>query len=1154
MTLNLAYDLEFKDLYSRDELLRVDGAFVDFLKSLDIGIFNRLMTARKNGFESQFEESEFIIALAPLAEEFLAKLFNIEKQCADLKLRHSKLSPIYECKRQFVQRRVARGKKPEDAQAIDGEILRQKLEKYFGKKFDCLAFAQHVLAWCVDENKNAEKISVAEDYTAWALWNDAGRKYHKKDVLYKIPQKTNPTELIAVETELRDGYQVLKIPESHRRARDGFKLTDSGADLELALDQAHYCIFCHKQGKDSCAKGLLDKTGKTKFQKSAHGVELAGCPLDEKISEMNLLKSQGHAIGALAAAAIDNPLCAMTGHRICNDCMKSCIYQKQQPVDIPQIETRTLKDALDLPWGFEIYSLLTRWNPLNVVRPVPLAPTGRKILIAGAGPAGINLSHHLINDGHYVCLIDGLKIEPLDVPFAPIQNAADLWEDLDKRIMAGFGGVAEYGITVRWDKNFLKIVRLLLERRENFDLFGGVRFGGTITMDQAFTMGFDHVALCLGAGKPTILNIPGNLAKGVRAASDFLMALQLTGAGKSDSLANLQIRLPAIVIGGGLTAIDTATEILAYYPVQVEKFLMRFEQLGAVNWTQEDRIIADEFMTHARAIRAERKKKNPDIIGLLQQWGGVTICYRKDLQSAPSYTLNHEEVEKALEEGIFIAPNLTPREIKTDEYGWVESVVFQSSPPPQNCFAVLILPQGEGYNKNLNPPLSAKRVFDATRGSQNRDSDFGGGGSVTISTRSILVAAGTQPNTVLAREEAGLNLDGKYFQAYDETGTAVAPQKSAKPEDVHIFMHQRDDGRKISFFGDLHPSFAGNVVKAMASAKRGYPIVSKHLKNLAQIFGDVAGLRRELHNGLNAKVHEVNRLTHNIVEVVVHAPMAAENFQPGQFYRLQNFESGRALAMEGLAMTGAWVDRARGLLSTIVLEMGGSSSLCHLLKPGEDVVLMGPTGTPTEIPKNEKVVLIGGGLGNAVLFSIGQAMRKNGCHVTYFAGYKNPADRFKPDEIESASDIVVWCSDVAPAIAPGRNTDRNFIGNIVDAIAANADLLTGIERIICIGSDKMMAAVAHARNHGLKNILGGAKIAVASINSPMQCMMKEVCAQCIQRHIDPATGEEKIVFSCFNQDQDMDMVDWQCLSGRLSQNTAQERLTAKWIAELMQAQ
>src|SRR4030095_12574762 len=152
---------------------------------------------------------------------------------------------------------------------------------------------------------------------------------------------------------------------------------------------------------------------------------------------------------------------------------------------------------------------------------------------------------------------------------------------LDERVMAGFGGVAEYGITVRWDKNFLKIIRLLLERREGFTMLGGVRFGGTLTLDQAFEVGFDHVALALGAGKPTILDLPNALAPGVRMASDFLMALQLTGAAKTDSIANLQLRLPVVVIGGGLTAIDTATEAMAYYPLQVEKFLERYETLAA---------------------------------------------------------------------------------------------------------------------------------------------------------------------------------------------------------------------------------------------------------------------------------------------------------------------------------------------------------------------------------------------------------------------------------------------------------------------------------------------------------------------------------------------------------------------------------------------
>src|SRR5437764_13828685 len=155
---------------------------------------------------------------------------------------------------------------------------------------------------------------------------------------------------------------------------------------------------------------------------------------------MNLVEAGGRAVGALAIVAIDNRMCAATGHRICNDCMKACIYQKQSPVDIPQVETRILKEVLALPWGFEIYGLLTRWNPLDLRRPLPKPATGHKVLVVGLGPAGFTLAHHLLNDGHFVAAIDGLKIEPLPPeisgvtqeggrrPFAPIHDVASLVE------------------------------------------------------------------------------------------------------------------------------------------------------------------------------------------------------------------------------------------------------------------------------------------------------------------------------------------------------------------------------------------------------------------------------------------------------------------------------------------------------------------------------------------------------------------------------------------------------------------------------------------------------------------------------------------------------------------------------------------------------
>jgi NADPH-dependent glutamate synthase beta subunit-like oxidoreductase/NAD(P)H-flavin reductase len=1140
----LQHGLSFADLYRREGLMRLDAAFMAHLKAADASLFAMLATSRAAPDKlAAKDQSDLIVDLAPHLEDFVGSLFDIGPAVRELQAQHDELAPLYTVKRLFVQRRAAKGATPDVVAKIDGPALARTLEARFGEPLTELSFAHHVARWLDDEPKHAEALDEAARYAAWATHSVEGRKLYCHGVLFKIPHRLDMHHLVPVTTTVQDGVTMLHLSAEHHRPRDGFGLTDPGMDLVGALDHANYCIWCHNQGKDSCSHGIKDKKAGG-FSNTVFGVTLAGCPLEEKISEMNLVKARGNSIGAMAIAAIDNPMMAGTGHRICNDCMKACIYQKQDPVDIPQIETRTLKDVLALPWGFEIYSLLTRWNPLDFKRPIPKAESGYKVLVVGLGPAGFTLAHHLMNDGHHVVGVDGLKIEPLPEglagkSFRPIRDVKGLWEGLDDRVMAGFGGVAEYGITVRWDKNFLKVIRLLIERRAQFAMYGGVRFGGTITIDDAFAIGFDHIALCAGAGRPTVVPMKNGLARGVRQASDFLMALQLTGAAKTSSLANLTVRLPIVVIGGGLTAIDTATESLAYYPVQVEKFLSRYETLVAergeaavrANWSEEDKEVAADFLAHAKALREERMKakregRAPHFGKLLDQWGGVTIAYRRRLIDAPSYTLNHEEVAKAMEEGIRFAECLAPEAIEVDRFGHATSLTLLSHK----------VEEGTG-----------KIVATGER--------------VTLPARSILVAAGTTPNTVLAREDKQVEIDGRFFQAYDEAGNKVKPERVAKPDKVEVLMDWREDGRAISFFGDLHPSFAGNVVKAMGGAKLGYPVVSRVLAKRKPEAPAPQQLVAQLEDELRPKVHAVVELAPKIVEVIVRAPRAARAFQPGQFYRLQNYEShapktdDTLLTMEGLALTGATVDREKGLLSTIVLEMGGSSDLCTILEPGEPVVLMGPTGTPTETPGGETVVLVGGGLGNAVLLSIGTALRAAGSKVLYFAGYKKPQDRYKVHEIEAGADCVVWCCDTAPGFTPSRPQDKAFIGNIVEAMLAYAGgelgdqpmALPEADRLIVIGSDGMMNAVARARESSLKPHLKPGHRAIASINSPMQCMMKEICAQCLQVQRDPETGAETVVFSCFNQDQALDRVDFRCLHERLTQNSLEEKLTALWI-------
>jgi NADPH-dependent glutamate synthase beta subunit-like oxidoreductase/NAD(P)H-flavin reductase len=1130
--------------------------------------------------------SSLLTAMAPHVSRFVARLFDVDAESAELTATTRNQDDLFRFKIDFVRRRalpLIKGGAPIVATPDDDAWVARLVEEQrqaplgigVGDDLELLVSRAgcelldreklHSERAAGDTSKAAHAIDSLKRWCAARLHDPAYRHW----VIFRFPETLDYWQLVDVARPQDDMGEIMLGPDARLRRRDGFTLTDARMAPREVLSEIHYCVLCHERDKDSCSKGLRDaKTAA--YSINPLGIELGGCPLDEKISEMHMLRKAGDTIGALALVVLDNPMCPGTGHRICNDCMKACIYQKQEPVNIPQIETGVLTDVLRMPYGVEIYGLLTRWNPLNVRRPYPLPYNGRNVLVVGLGPAGYTLAHYLVNEGFGVVGIDALKIEPLPAaivgsdaaPPQPIRVWDDLYRPLDERVLEGFGGVSEYGITVRWDKNFLTLLHLTLARRRGLKMYGGVRFGGTLPIDDAWTYGFDHVAIAAGAGRPTIIDIKNNLARGIRKASDFLMALQLTGAFKRDALPNLQVRLPSIVIGGGLTAIDTATELMAYYPAQVEKTLERYETLSAemgeaavrAGYDAEELEVLDEFRAHGVAVRAERARavqsgEPPNFVPLVRGWGGVTIAYRKRLVDSPAYRLNHEEVIKALEEGIAFAENLSPIEAVSDEHGAVSAVVFG-------------------------------REGQALRQAQGDQVGREGQDLVTLPARSVLVAAGTTPNITCEKEAPGtfqLDSKKKFFQPYNVTRDDDG-RFNLVPDPNGFFTSYNRDGRFVSYYGDNHPRYAGNVVKAMASAKDGYrKVVALFEDDLARLDPGAqarrdatwTALTRRLDADLTARVERVVRLTPTIVEVVVKAPAAARHFHPGQFYRLQNYESmasrvsagGREvpLLMEGIALTGAWVDREHGLLSLIALEVGVSSRLMAYLRVGEPVVVMGPTGAPTEIPRGQNVLLLGGGLGNAVLFSIAKALRDNGCRVIYFAGFRKGADLFKREEIEAATDQVVWSTDMGEAIVPGRPQDVHFRGNIVQAMLAYESGSLGsrlipletADRIIAIGSDRMMAAVKAARHTVLAPNLKAGHVGIASINSPMQCMMKEVCAQCLQKHVDPQTGAETIIFSCFNQDQEMDRVDFSNLAARLRQNTVQEKLSNQWLSYLL---
>ena len=555
------------------------------------------------------------------------------------------------------------------------------------KELDFSNIALHIVS--LTEDKQEDLIKQAE-----AIYFSLREKGKISNWISEFAgKKLDYEHLEKAEIEETDG--IVSYSSSHHRKRDGFALTDRRGSTREITKQIDYCMICHEREKDSCSKGLHEKDGSIK--KNPLGVDIKGCPLNEKISEMHFLRREGYPIAALAMIMLDNPMCAGTGHRICNDCMKGCIFQKQEPVNIPNVETSVLSDILNLKDGLELYGFLMQWNPLKVERPYALDYNGNKVLVVGLGPAGYTLSHYLLNEGFAVVAAEGLKVESaLEIYNLSKESNLPSFKDviekeLDERIISGFGGVSEYGITSRWDKNFLTVLQLLLERRKNFKVLDGIRFGGTITAEDAWKLGFTHIALATGAGKPTLIRLKNNLSRGLRKASDFLMALQLTGAARKDSLSNLQISLPALVIGGGLTAIDTATETLAYYPIQVEKFyenakrLLEIDNNYLINTFDEEELTqANIYFEHGKIIHDIRKKaqennEKPDFLPLLKEWGGVTLVYRKNLQSSPAYRLNHEEINEALEEGIKIIENLNPVECILNDYDAIESVRFVDS-------------------------------------------------------------------------------------------------------------------------------------------------------------------------------------------------------------------------------------------------------------------------------------------------------------------------------------------------------------------------------------------------------------------------------------------------------------------------------------------
>lgn len=1144
--------IQYDALFTVEGLGVLDALFLQDLEQQNPERHCQLLAYRAGQVLEPKDESYFLIALAPHVENFIANLFSIEIFVAALRVRTLSHDPIFAFQEFFVKRQAKRALSQSDAQLDFDSLnnwLQSELERATLQTTDReLAIAQYGEQLLQNPEVNENQIDQLTRWCVAALSTESGRAYTKGWVSFKLPQKLNYENLVPVEQMTGDPFQRLQGHAENWRQREGFTLTDARMSEREVLHEIHYCVYCHKNTGDFCSTGFPVKRGSPELglKMNPIGETLTGCPLEEKISEMHVLKREGYSIAALAMVMVDNPMCPATGHRICNDCMKACIYQKQDPVNIPQAETGILTDVLSLPWGVEVYDLLTRWNPLRREQYRPKPYNGLKVLVMGMGPAGFTLAHYLLMEGFAVVGTDGLKIEPLPPEFIthPIRDYKSLEESLDDRVMAGFGGVAEYGITVRWDKNFLKLIYITLMRRPQFQVFGSVRFGGTIMVDDAWRLGFDHMALAVGAGLPRELNIPHSLAPGMRQANDFLMALQLTGAAKISSLASLQVRLPAVIIGGGLTAIDTATETQAYYMVQIEKTASRYAVLcdyyGEVKvrakFDVQSLSVLDEFLAHAKALAFERllaqkEKREVDLIGLIRRWGGVTVAYRRTMQESPAYQRNHEEVTKALEEGIYYAEGLLPTAVVLDEQGWCKALTFR------------------------------ERVMDEEGNWMFTDED------IELPARSIFVATGAKPNIAYYFEHKGVfekeTTQYKRYQVLNESLQPIVAMGHVKMEEFGAFTSYERDHYRVSFLGDTHPIFHGSVVKAIASAKRIYPkiVASLQLQMKLGEQSEYQTFRDQMQALFSAHVVGIKRHSSTVLELHVRAPMAAHNFQPGQFYRIQNYErmavkvGDTRLQTEALAMIGIRDESKPDILTFMVLEKGASSRLVSTFKVGDALSVMGPTGVRTKISEySQTVMVLGGKMAIAYLLSLGPTLRARGDRVVFVGDFLNQDELYCREKIEAVTDIIFWITREGDRIATQRAQDESTTGDLMSALthyvssAAMIKVLQDVRQVSVIGSGDLLRAVQKVRQGVLKDYLREDVEFYASVYGPMQCMLKGVCAECLQWQIDPATGQRtKAVYACSWQNQPIEKVDIDNIHERLGQNRSQEILADAWL-------
>src|SRR3989304_3869798 len=206
------------------------------------------------------------------------------------------------------------------------------------------------------------------------------------------------------------------------------------------------------------------------------------------------------------------------------------------------------------------------------------------------------------------------------------------------------------------------------------------------------------------------------------------------------------------------------------------------------------------------------------------------------------------------------------------------------------------------------------------------------------------------------------------------------------------------------------------------------------------------------------EILEKKTLAPKIHQFKFYAPRIVKKAKPGQFVILRANEYA-----ERIPMSIAGLDKQKGTLTIVVLEVGKSTTFLGTLETGDFILdLFGPLGQPTEMGSFGTVVCVGGGIGIAPLYPLIQGFRSHGNKVITIIGARSKNLLIKEDELGSISDEIICATD---------DGSYGMKGLVTDALAKITER-EKVGLVMAVGPVVMMRAISDlTKKHGIKTIV-----------------------------------------------------------------------------------